>query len=56
MKPDLKIATITTVEQAGCNEIRIQKNKNLADYILCVDENIPNLSDSFESMKNIFFY
>ncbi len=39
MKPDLKIATITTVEQADVTKLE-SKNKNLADYILCVDENM----------------
>lgn len=38
-KPDLKIATITTVSQKDIHHL-LDENKNKADYIICVDEDM----------------
>lgn len=40
-KPDLKIATVTTVSQKDITKLLVE-NKNKADYIICVDEDMTN--------------
>jgi uncharacterized iron-regulated protein len=40
-KPDLKIATVTTVSQKNISKL-LAENKNKADYIICVDEDMTN--------------
>lgn len=39
--PDLTIKTITTVTQSDVNKLE-KDNKGIADYIICVDENVTN--------------
>lgn len=39
--PKLKIVTITTVSQKDINYL-LQENKNKADYVICVDEDMTN--------------
>ena len=38
-RPDLKIATVTTVSQKDIKKL-LEENKNKADYIICVDEDM----------------
>ena len=38
-KPDLKIATVTTVSQKDISKL-LDENKNKADFIICVDEDM----------------
>ncbi len=38
-RPDLKIATVTTVSQKDINKL-LEENKNKADFIICVDEDM----------------
>jgi uncharacterized iron-regulated protein len=38
-KPDLKIATVTTVSQKNISKL-LEENKNKADFIICVDEDM----------------
>ncbi|MEO7266300.1 MAG: ChaN family lipoprotein [Ferruginibacter sp.] len=38
-RPDLKIATVTTVSQKDIKHL-LQENKNKADFIICIDEDI----------------
>jgi uncharacterized iron-regulated protein len=38
-RPDLKIVTVTTVSQKNIKKLS-EENKNLADYIICVDEDM----------------
>jgi uncharacterized iron-regulated protein len=38
-KPDLKIATVTTVSQKDISKL-LEENKNKADFIICVDEDM----------------
>ncbi len=40
-KPDLKIVTVTTVSQKEMKNL-LDENKNKADYIICVDEDMTN--------------
>jgi len=40
-KPDLKIATVTTVSQKDITHL-LAENKNKADFIICVDEDMTN--------------
>jgi uncharacterized iron-regulated protein len=40
-RPELKIATITTVSQKNLKEL-LDENKGKADYIICVDEDMTN--------------
>ena len=40
-KPDLKIATVTTVSQKDIKHL-LKENKNKADFIICVDEDMTN--------------
>lgn len=40
-KPELKIATITTVSQKDIHHL-LDENKKLADFIICVDEDMTN--------------
>ncbi len=38
-RPDLKYATITVISQKNIDKL-LEENKNLADYIICVDEDM----------------
>lgn len=38
-RPDLKIATVSTVSQKNINQL-LEENKNKADFIICVDEDM----------------
>ena len=38
-RPDLKIATVTTVSQKDIKKL-LEENKNKADFIICVDEDM----------------
>jgi len=40
-KPELKIITVTTVTQKDIKHLEAE-NKNKADYIICVDEDMTN--------------
>lgn len=40
-RPDLKIATVTTVSQKDIKKL-LEENLNKADYIICVDEDMTN--------------
>ncbi len=40
-RPDLKIVTVTTVSQKEMKNL-LDENKNKADYIICVDEDMTN--------------
>lgn len=40
-KPDVKIVTVTTVSQKDIKKLQTE-NKNKADYIICVDEDMTN--------------
>jgi hypothetical protein len=40
-RPDLKIATVTTVSQKDIKQL-LAENKFKADYIICVDEDMTN--------------
>ena len=40
-KPDLKIVTVTTVSQKEIKHLK-EENKNTADFIICVDEDMTN--------------
>ena len=40
-KPDLKIITVTTVSQKDLKQL-LDENKNKADFIICVDEDMTN--------------
>ena len=40
-KPDLKIVTVTTVSQKEIKHL-LEENKNTADFIICVDEDMTN--------------
>ena len=40
-KPELKIATVTTVSQKDIKKLLVE-NKGKADYIICVDEDMTN--------------
>lgn len=40
-RPELKIITVTTVTQKDIKKL-LEENKNLADFIICVDEDVTN--------------